>query len=525
MLTRIGAPGLLLLLMLLVALAACQDSPPAQTIEPSLESVQASSPTPTTEPPQESARDSSPAPATGPAPEYLTENIPPCTPIEGSTVDPCTPDFQVDAGGGGMGSGVGSDIFDNPPRTIRSFLDGNGFGHEAHAVIRATYIPGTIRCRWGVPFRPLAARESGLFDNSLLIECFSDVRVNEYIVGSGPSQLTLMIYFFQYFRGEYAGMAAEAGVTENVIMSAFAAIDELRLQGGAAHSGGGVGGNEAVLFIGPSHNHGTEAWAVISTWDVQRIEDDEGNETVVIVHPYRDVWRDAVPEDYQTLRSTTLEMTPAAFKQAATAASAARNIEYGGRIRPADFDRKKPGTTLPMIETDANRLKQFLTSAGAYDHPAGPPRQPPAAYVCANGMAVDAAVSKQALIRECSALLAGKDTLRGTTSLNWSKTSAITGWDGITTNTDTTSITKVELPRKGLNGSIPAELGVLYSLPHLDLSNNSLTGEIPVTFHDIRGLESIKLSGNSLTGCIPINLKNVEDHDLDSLQLPDCAAE
>ena len=45
---------------------------------------------------------------------------------------------------------------------------------------------------------------------------------------------------------------------------------------------GGIGGREAVLFIGPSYNTSVEAWRVVYTWDVERREDG----TVVAIHPY-----------------------------------------------------------------------------------------------------------------------------------------------------------------------------------------------------------------------------------------------
>ena len=54
------------LLALLLLLAACEDAP--QTARPT------------------------PSPYTG----YLTEEIPPCTPVTGSTVDPCEPGVKVE---------------------------------------------------------------------------------------------------------------------------------------------------------------------------------------------------------------------------------------------------------------------------------------------------------------------------------------------------------------------------------------------------------------------------------------------
>ena len=80
-------------------------------------------------------------------------------------------------------------------------------------------------------------------------------------------------------------------------------------------------------------------------------------------------------------------------------------------------------------------------------------------------------------MRDCHAILEVKDDLRGTGSLNWSDSTNITTWEGVTVTDG--RIAKVELPNESLTGSIPAGLANLTALTHLDLSGNSLTGEIP----------------------------------------------
>ncbi len=104
-------------------------------------------------------------------------------------------------------------------------------------------------------------------------------------------------------------------------------------------------------------------------------------------------------------------------------------------------------------------------------------------------------------MHDCEALLDAKDTLRGTASLNWSKDTSITSWDGITTSGTPSRVTKVVLPSKSLSGTVPEELGTLFELTHLDLKSNSLTGSIPHGLGWLYNLEDLKLSGNSLTGC------------------------
>ena len=119
---------------------------------------------------------------------------------------------------------------------------------------------------------------------------------------------------------------------------------------------------------------------------------------------------------------------------------------------------------------------------------------------------------------DCMTLLAAKDTLRGTGTLNWtvhywSVDVTIADWDGITSGGTPSRVTRMELEDEGLTGSIPVHLGNLLALTHLDLSDNSLTGGIPVELGLLQDLVELRLSGNSLTGCIPPALQGVPTND------------
>ena len=141
-----------------------------------------------------------------------------------------------------------------------------------------------------------------------------------------------------------------------------------------------------------------------------------------------------------------------------------------------------------MLVTDVNRLPQFFTDVGSYDHPHGPPVQPPPPC----GLAVPSQADNPGLVRDCIALLAAKDTLRGTGSLNWGTGTTVGSWDGVTTSSDPSGITKLLLSDEDLTGTIPPELGDLLELTHLDLSSNSLTGEIPGELGRLSNLESLQ---------------------------------
>ena len=92
------------------------------------------------------------------------------------------------------------------------------------------------------------------------------------------------------------------------------------------------------------------------------------------------------------------------------------------------------------------------------------------------------------LVGDCNALLAARDTLRGTAALNWSPSTDIAGWDGITLGGSPKRVTKIKLQRRELTGSIPVALGRLELLEELWLYTNELTGAIPAEMGDLSNL-------------------------------------
>ena len=121
------------------------------------------------------------------------------------------------------------------------------------------------------------------------------------------------------------------------------------------------------------------------------------------------------------------------------------------------------------------------------------------------------------LVSDCDALLAARDTLAGTATLNWSVSKPIDLWEGITVAGSPPRVTELKLPDKGLTGEIPAELGSLANLQSLYLSNNQLTGEIPKDLGSLSNLQSLYLFNNQLTGEIPAELGSLAN--LQSLYL------
>ena len=196
-------------------------------------------------------------------------------------------------------------------------------------------------------------------------------------------------------------------------------------------------------------------------------------------------------------------------------------------------------------------------STGANATTDSPTTPPTGTSACTTGGAVPDAANNPGLVSDCDTLLAVKDTLRGTGTLNWSANTPIGNWDGITVGGTAQRVTQLELRVRGimrvtgtipaelgdltalevlsiygastsdgqpigLNGTIPAELGNLVNLQELTLHQHQLSGTIPVELGDLVNLETLNLNFTQLSGAIPTelgrltNLKtlNLYDNDL-----------
>ena len=217
-------------------------------------------------------------------------------PLEGVSVDPCRRDAEpLKLGTGGSG---GRPNLGDEPRSLRKLLESTS-GRDSHIVVRGTYLPDTVRCITGNPYRPpsfLSREEYDGLEHSLSIDCYVDLRVSDYILGTGPSTLTVVRHFYTYWVGaaQAAHIEQELGMSERAWFEDFSQ----RLEGDEYL--GEIAGREEVLFIGPSSSLSVEVWQAFTIWDVQQREDG----TVIAVHPHRDLWRRLRPDDYQTHLST-----------------------------------------------------------------------------------------------------------------------------------------------------------------------------------------------------------------------------
>ncbi len=165
---------------------------------------------------------------------------------------------------------------------------------------------------------------------------------------------------------------------------------------------------------------------------------------------------------------------------------------------------------------------------------------------CSSGIAVDDPEENAGLVADCEALLAVRDRLVGSATLNWSADVPIDKWQGIAVIGSQGRVVKLSLESHELSGEIPPELGNisaletlslydnelvgeipaalgnLESLEYLDLASNRLSGEIPAELARLGNLEWLYLADNDLSGCIPDGLRDVRNNDFAELGLFYC---
>ena len=357
--------------------------------------------------------------------------------------------------------------------------------------------PETVKAN----FRSLA--RGGLTEDYAYLVCYADYTIDEYILGAGPTTITVAYDRLDEVRNyELYQTAQAAGELGGESLRTPASYQQYRNEVAAsteALMGIVLEDIESVLFLAPMGAHNTiaiEAWQVVSQWQVTR--DDSGN-----VLAFRFGASEDDPEYSQDL----------ATLQSVVTTNAASDSHAGQRI------------------ANTSGLNQYYRDMGAYDDITPDdgedtgfiPSQPPPIPACATGTAVSNTSSDRGLMLDCSALLAGLPKLRGTgTSLNWSNNVAITDWTGVSLSQTTPQrVVGLNLERSSLQGTIPGEFTRLTALGVLDLANNALTGEIPAWLADLP-LSTLKLSGNQFTGCIPEVLRDIPTHDLDRVGLLYC---
>ena len=243
------------------------------------------------------------------------------------------------------------------PKSLRAmleFLDTVG----VHLVVRGTYLPDTVRCTTGNPVRigthvPELKEmyDAAVGDGDGVINCYIDIRVGAYLLGSGPGRLTVLGSFQGYTQNTFgatpeanaAGVKAAKERMEAAVQSAV--------------------GREEIIFLGPALFVSTEVWQFWGAWRLERQD-----EQVMAIHPHREYWKQNNPAGYE-LYKASLTLTLPELKAALSTAHQSRIDDYDGRIG-ADEE-------LPMLVTDANNLRDYYEAVGAYDDGHVPAQPPP----------------------------------------------------------------------------------------------------------------------------------------------------
>ena len=135
--------------------------------------------------------------------------------------------------------------------------------------------------------------------------------------------------------------------------------------------------------------------------------------------------------------------------------------------------------------------------------------KPPYGDDCSSGVAVTDPDDNPGLVSDCEVLLAARDALAGSASLNWSADVGMESWDGVAIWGDPMRVITLSLHEQGLTGVIPPELGDLDRLQELLLDGNELSGEIPLELAMLGNLGYLWLEDNRLTGAIPPELSRL----------------
>ncbi len=287
-------------------------------------------------------------------PVHLEEVIPPCVPLEGTQEDPCVPGpsvarpYMVDSA-----APLGTPpFFDKRPTVARIMFGQQGPTYEnlpsliKHVVIRGTVLVDTARCH-DYYLKLANYRTNRFYEGWIQIHCFSDVRVNEYLVGTGPPILTVGLWEWlitdpdlQRYPDRDQTMELYGGEDvwiANLFGDPAAWIEQTH------------GGKELVLFLSLPSAITLEAFVVnglFSRWFVQRADDG----TLWAVSPSKGyIWDHA--------NSDEADMLLADLEQEIAEAAANRDEVTGGRIGV--------DPSLPMLVTDANDLRSHYTDIGA----------------------------------------------------------------------------------------------------------------------------------------------------------------
>lgn len=297
------------------------------------------------------------------APMYLEEVIPPCIDSGTSGIDPCVPEVPPEVE---ILSSSSSFAWpqDNFPTWTEIMLADEYFSSATHIIIRGVVNVNTTRCEaYPVKIanyfsnmfsdRFIDFLETGSFENGDLdFHCFVDINIKEYIMGTGPPELTVSIH-------QETIWDTSINDWPNVKDAWESLLDDPQLRTASAYEG-----KELLLFLGTTFTTSLESWEVqglyAGIWFVQQT----GNEVRAVAQNYRHARTDA--------QRSRLDLPLDELVEQIKKAAEERLVVTEGRIGTELY--------LPLLVNDANYLKDYYTSVGAvYDDSEGSTVLPPLA--------------------------------------------------------------------------------------------------------------------------------------------------
>ena len=285
---------------------------------------------------------------------YLEATVEPCSPVEGSSIDPCErrawrydwfvqfehpdlvrfwfvtsereqPLYPPPTVGEGMR--MSFEIITTQKRQWDNYIP--------HFFARGVFRPGSTRCafhetnlKFGSDGITTFNREDDPWHGSEL-GCYADFEVREYLVGRGPALLTLR------------PPIDISNATENHdFYKTSKYLDDL-----ASHVGDIWEGSEFVVVVGLNRNNAVEVWRVNAAADVQRREDGEIIISWRFLHLYLE---DQPVEPYLHILEPLLD-------------------DYRSEVAPAHTDAADEFGVNPVLDANLKFLREYLEGFGIYD--------------------------------------------------------------------------------------------------------------------------------------------------------------
>ena len=277
---------------------------------------------------------------------YLKEVIPPCVPLEGSDLDPCSPILLSVTNSETLATAATTMLYSLPSfnDVFLGILDFLSYPNLVpHVVIRGVAKPDTTRCakypaklfsyELSSELYSYASRDEHLYVDTYFYHCFLDFKINEYIVGKGPSELTISVNTGIIFPRD------EPYLDESFYKSRYQKAED--------HEG-----KEMILFLGSSRTAIVEAWHIIDRWRAKWFIQRDGDEVRAVASDI--YW---IVEGYNDHLLSQMDMPLSELIPQIKDAAEERTAITGGRIGAH--------SNLPLLVTDANKLQDYYGAVGA----------------------------------------------------------------------------------------------------------------------------------------------------------------